>query len=178
MAIDWSTIIPKGAISGVVGWIVVKYRKPAFEWAKKMYNMPAEYEKQKKEIDELKSKAVISENVQHAVLRVYKNPIFRLNEKMEFNIVNPAFFEMTGFNDLQSVLGMRFMVAIPDEDAVRIEKIVEEAIKHPASYNKDIRIKHIITGVIVDAVCRMEPIRNEKGEVIEIIGQIFDKKKL
>lgn len=178
MTIDWGSIIPKGAISGVVGWIVVKYRKPAFEWAKKMYSMPDELDKLKKENEELKSRVVIAENVQHAVLRVYKNPIFRLNEKMEFKVVNPAFFEMTGYQDQQSILGVQFMVAIPIDDVDKINAIVSKIRNHPASYCENIRVQHIGTGIMVEAICRIDPIRNEKGEVIEIIGQIFDKKKL
>jgi len=178
MAFDWAVIIPKGAIASVVSWLVIKYRKPVWDWGKKMVAMPKEIDELKAENEKLKSDIVIANNVQHAVLRVYKNPIFRLNENMEFTGVNPAFFEMTGFSDLQSVLGMQFMVAIPKGDRAMIKEIVEDMKNHPASYVKHIRIEHAVTGKVVEAICRMDPIRDGDENVIEFMGQIFDKSKL
>ncbi len=165
---DWSDTF-KTAIIAALGWVgqrTVKKLKPAWVLLKKFINLA-------QTTDQISYTVSLLKNQQLALFHIDKDPIFITNLKGEVTYVNPAFLDLTGFENAEESYGFGYTSAIHPDSRAEHEKLRAELVLHPSPYHGYIKLRNKKTGKVILTVCRTKLVYNLKNELVETIGRIY-----
>ena len=107
-----------------------------------------------------------------AALYIDAQPIFKTDINGGVTFVNAAWLEMVGCEDADQVMGMSYLIAVPDGDKDFVEKTSERFAKSPAPYHGDFIYKHIKTGELIKTNVRTQLIRDNNGKFVGTLGTV------
>ena len=144
---------------------------PVGKRLKKVYNSDAEIQALKLELKATKRLIHIYKNVQDAGYQTAPDAFFRMNLKGEITYVNPVALTLSGFNNADDLKVLNYTQII-DEDEERVLRKVKSMIDHPSTCERQVKIKQFLTGTIINTICRVQPIYDEEGSLVETIGRL------
>jgi len=157
-----------GGVILFLGSFFVKRARPFWKELKRMSLLTDK-------VDALAKQADIAEKRLRAVLYTSSEPSFICNEKGEIIFVNPAWLRMTGMRTEKDAFGFGYLAVIPDEDIEMMVRENERFLKHPFSFEDEVRYLHFVTKKIIITRVRSEPVMYG-GILFETIGTITEIK--
>ena len=157
-----------GGVILFLGSFFVKRARPFWKELKRMSLLTDK-------VDALTKQAEIQDMRLRAVLYTRKEPVFICNDRGEVTFVNPPFLELTGLRTEKDAFGFGYLAVIPDEDIEMMVRENERFLKHPFSFEDEVRYLHFVTKKIIITRVRSEPVMYG-GILFETIGTITEIK--
>lgn len=168
--------VKAGIISVITAFVIYLWKKakPISREIIRIIKCPDLVEKLEKEVAVLKKEVSVLRSKQMAGFHTDPVPTFICNTKGELIYANPAWVKLTGYSNPENAYGFRFFDVIYHEDLLRIQKISEELIGHPAPYEGLVRLVNKITKEVIQTFCTSELIYSDEQhkELIETIGRL------
>ncbi|MDB5210206.1 MAG: hypothetical protein JWQ30_1033 [Sediminibacterium sp.] len=121
-------------------------------------------------IQSVDRKVDMNNNVINTAFYLQSTPMFKADADGEITFVNKAWLLLAGFTDPKEAFGNGWKKAIHPDDVVRFMADWKDAIESESQFSISCRYKNRITQLDTPVSCRTALIRNEKKEVILIIG--------
>ncbi len=97
------------------------------------------------EINKTKKDATYAVEMFKTLMYFSEKPFYIMTAKGEFEWANPAWCELTGFEDYEEARFMGWMRCIPDEDEDRMRQVNKDFAEHPNNSEGIITLMHIKT---------------------------------
>lgn len=165
-----------GIISVITAFVIYLWNKakPISREIIRIIRCPDLVEKLEKEVLVLRKEVSVLRSKQMADFHTDPVPTFICNTKGELIYANPAWVKLTGYSNAGNAYKFRFFDVIHPDDLLRIHKVSEELIGHPAPYEGPVRFVNKITKEVTQTFCTSELIYADEQhkELIETIGRL------
>lgn len=153
------------------GSLLVYYRKKItlesfFLWVKNAWSISST-------LKSILNRVTILENTNTAAMNVDRHPIFIVDNNQNLIYANTALAVLIGFTDVRDAYGQGYMVAIPDEDIEKVDRLNKRMKEHESSYSGEFIFCHVQTKEPIITNCRSEIIRNIDGKLEKTLGRLY-----
>lgn len=163
---DWKEEVAKTAIGGILIFaaskiykILKKGLKPAGKWTKNVFN-----------INDTKKDVQYSIELIKVLIHFNSNPMWIMGIDGSLEYANPAWCDLTGFEEEEHAHFMGFMRCVPDRFQDLITRMNTEFIRHPNEVEWEITLMHVGTKVEFTRLCITKLIKDENQKPIKSIG--------